>query len=161
MKKTLRDIFESLIIFVLIFFMTVINPFSSIDYMLKDLLYQIPRGVSTQIKIIAIDEKTLEELGPINTWSRQYYADLIYMLNSYDDAKPAVIGFDILFSGYFGENATVSEGDVAFAKAAGESGNVVVVSQLQYEEKYETNAEGLTEFPIKHIIISIKRSTNS
>ena len=156
MKKTLRDIFESLIIFVLIFFMTVINPFSSIDYMLKDLLYQIPRGVSTQIKIIAIDEKTLEELGPINTWSRQYYADLIYMLNSYDDAKPAVIGFDILFSGYFGENATVSEGDVAFAKAAGESGNVVVVSQLQYEEKYETNAEGITEFPIKGIYYPYK-----
>ena len=156
MKKTLRDIFESLIIFVLIFFMTVINPFSSIDYMLKDLLYQIPRGVSTQIKIIAIDEKTLEELGPINTWSRQYYADLIYMLNSYDDSKPAVIGFDILFSGYFGENATVSEGDVAFAKAAGESGNVVVVSQLQYEEKYETNAEGLTEFPIKDIYYPYK-----
>ena len=148
MKKILRDILESLLVFGLVFFMTVTNLLSAFDYMIKDMLYQIPRGVSSKIKIIAIDEETLEELGPINTWSRQYYADLINVLNTYDDAKPAVIGFDIIFSGYSGDNNSISDGDYAFADAAENSGNVVVASQLQYEGKSEKNADGVTEFPV-------------
>ena len=151
MKKLLRDIIESIFVILLVFILTVFNLFSSLDYMLKDALYQRPRGVTTDIKIIAIDEKTLEELGPINTWSRQYYADLINVLNKYDDAKPSVIAFDIVFSGYFGEGATISDGDIAFVEAAKESGNIVVASQIKYKEKVETNAEGLSEFPVEAV----------
>lgn len=151
MKKLLRDIIESIFVILLVFILTVFNIFSSLDYMLKDALYQRPRGVTTDIKIIAIDEKTLEELGPINTWSRQYYADLINVLNKYDDAKPSVIAFDIVFSGYFGEGATISDGDIAFVEAAKESGNIVVASQIKYKEKVETNAEGLLEFPVDEV----------
>lgn len=151
MRKNIRNIFEILFVAVLVFFLTVTNLFSSVDYMLRDMLYQIPRGVSNQIKIIAIDEKTLEELGPINTWSRQYYADLIHVLNSNKDAKPAVIAFDIIFSGYVGKNATISDGDVAFADAARDSGNVVTASQLKYNGKAEQNAEGIWEYSIEDI----------
>lgn len=151
MKKNVRNVLESLIIAVLVFFLTITNLFSSVDYMLRDMLYQIPRGVSGQIKIIAIDEKTLEELGPINTWSRQYYADLIHILNSDETAKPAVIAFDIIFSGYSGENATISDGDIAFANAAMESGNVVTASQMKYNERVEQNAEGIWEYQIEDI----------
>ena len=135
MKKLVRDIMESVIVMGLVLFLTVSNLFSPIDYMLKDAVYQIPRGVSSQIKIIAIDDRTLEEFGPIQTWSREYYADLIHILNANPDAKPAVIAFDILFSGYFGENNSISEGDMAFVEAARESGNVVTVAQYQYSEK--------------------------
>ena len=151
MKKTLRNIIESIFVAILVFVLTVTNMFFRLDYMLKDALYQIPRGVSSQIKIISIDEKTLEELGPINTWSRQYYADLIEILNSNQDSKPAVIAFDILFSGYFGENNTITEGDKAFAHAAEESGNVVAVTQFKYEEKAALNEEGLVSYPIEDI----------
>lgn len=151
MKKYVRDIIESLIVMVLVFVLTVTNLFSSLDYMLKDAVYQIPRGVSSQIKIIAIDERTLEELGPINTWSREYYADLIHILNSDSDAKPSVIAFDILFSGYFGENNNISDGDKAFVEAAKESGNVVTVAQFQYDEKAETDENGLLVYPVKDI----------
>ncbi len=147
MKKLIRDILECVVIFFLVFLMTVTNFISQIDYMLKDALYQIPRGVTSDIKIIGIDEKTLEELGPINTWSRQYYADLINMLNTYEDARPAVIGFDILFSGNVDE-----EGDLAFAQAAQESQNVVTVSQFVYNEKGEINDEGVVDFPIDYVI---------
>jgi len=133
MKKTVRYLAEALIVAVIVFVLTITNLFSSLDYMLKDALYQMPRGVDNDIKIIAIDERTLEELGPINTWSRQYYADLIMYFNQNENSKPAVIAFDILFSGYFGENAGISEGDIAFAEAVKDSGNVVVVSQFQYE----------------------------
>ena len=58
MKKLLRDLVESLIVIALVFLLTITNLFSHLDYMLKDALYQIPRGVSSQIKIIAIDDKT-------------------------------------------------------------------------------------------------------
>jgi len=99
MKKIIRYIIEAIIVFGLTFILTVTNLFSGLDYMLKDLMYQRPRGVDNDIKINAIDEKTLEELGPINTWSRQYYADLIKYFNQDANAKPSVIAFDILFSG--------------------------------------------------------------
>lgn len=156
MKKNIRYLIESLIVFGVIFLLTVTNLFSSFDYMIRDGLYQIPRGVSNQIKIIAIDDRTLEELGPINTWSRQYYADLINILNSDEKTKPAIIAFDILFSGYFGENNTITEGDVNFAKAAEESGNVVVVSQFKYKSKQVTDENGLTDFEIEEVYYPYK-----
>lgn len=142
MKRYIRDFIESCVVFLLVCFLTITNLLGSVDYMLKDFVYQIPRGIDNQIKIIAIDERTLEEFGPSGTWSRQYYADLLNVLNQNDDAKPSVIAFDIIFSGYHdGEHA--SKADLAFAKACGDSGNVVVASQLQYYEKKEQNEEGI------------------
>ncbi len=151
MKKTFRYVIEALIVFAFTFILTITNLFSSIDYMLKDALYQMPRGVDNDIKIIAIDERTLEELGPINTWSRQYYADLINYFNQNESGKPAVVAFDVLFSGYFGENGGIEAGDIAFAEAARESGNVVVVSQFQYEEKPTYYEDGTIGYEIKSI----------
>lgn len=156
MKKTVRYIIESLIVFALTFILTITNLFSGLDYMLKDLLYQRPRGVDNDIKIIAIDERTLEELGPINTWSRQYYADLINYFNQDENAKPSVIAFDIMFSGYFGEDGQAHEGDLAFAQAAKDSGNVVVVSQFQYEEKPTYYEDGTMGYEIKEVYYPYK-----
>lgn len=136
---------------VLVLLLSITNLFSPLDYMLKDAVYQIPRGISGQIKIIAIDDRTLEELGPIQTWSRSYYADLIHILNTNADAKPAVIAFDILFSGYSGQNNSISEGDQAFADAVRESGNVVAVAQYQYSEKPIRNEDGLLEYPVEAV----------
>lgn len=151
MKKQMRDILESMVVMIVVFTLTVTNLFSPIDYMLKDAMYQNPAGISGKIKIIAIDDKTLEKLGPINTWSRDYYAQLIQILNSSSDSKPAVIAFDILFSGYFGENNTISEGDKRFVEAAEKSGNVVAVAQFKYKEKAIENEKGLKEYPIEDV----------
>ena len=156
MKKIIRDVLESLVVMFLVIFLTITNLFSSLDYMLKDALYQIPRGVDNDIKIIAIDERTIEELGQINTWSRDYYAKLIEALNTYDEAKPAVIAFDIIFSGYFGENSTISEGDLMFVEAAQKSGNVVLASQIKYKEKAEINEEGNYEYPVDEVYYPYK-----
>lgn len=146
-KKTnwARDIVEAIIVFVLIMFLTVSNLLSPFDYIIKDKLYQIPRGVNSNIKIIAIDDRTLDELGPIGTWSRSTYADLINVLNSNDEAKPAVIAFDILFSGH------VDDGDYAFAEAAKQSGNVVVDSHFLYGTKPEYDADGLISYQVESI----------
>ncbi|MBQ8281435.1 MAG: adenylate/guanylate cyclase domain-containing protein [Lachnospiraceae bacterium] len=146
--RTGKTIIESVIVGLLVFIITVSNILSSLDYMIKDALYQIPRGVNNQIKIIGIDERTLEVLGPVNTWSRQVYADLLDILNSDDTAKPAVIGFDILFSG-----EVDAEGDEAFAKECEESGNVVVASQFVYDDKAEIDDEGVIVFPIEAAVL--------
>ena len=151
MKGILRDLLESVVVGALVFILTITNLLSSFDYILKDKFYQEPRGVSSQIKIIAIDEKTLEELGPIGNWPRSYYADLIKMLNTYEDAKPAVIGFDIIFSGYHGEGNTPEAGDLEFAQVATDSGNVVVASQLEMSNVPSRNEDGLKEFPVTYI----------
>ena len=125
MKSIIRDLLEAVIVWLLVFLMTISNLISPLDYIVKDALYQRPRGVSGDIKIIGIDERTLEELGPIGTWSRQYYADLLELLNADEASKPAVVGFDIIFSGNVDE-----AGDEAFVNAAKKSGNVVVASQI-------------------------------
>lgn len=147
MKKIVRDIAEAVVVWLFVFLMTISNLLAPLDYIVKDALYQRPRGVSGEIKIIGIDERTLEELGPIGTWSRQYYADLLDILNANEAAKPAVIGFDIIFSGNVDE-----AGDAAFAKAAKESGNVVAASQLIHKEKAEIDADGGKYYPIDTII---------
>lgn len=144
-KSIIRDIVESLVVFALIFFMTVWNFISPLDYILKDALYQKPRGIMSDIKIIAIDEKTLSELGRMDTWSRQVYADLINGLNTYDEAKPAVIAFDIQFVG------NVDDGDEAFAEAAKESGNVVTGVQYKYSERAYVDENGKKVYPIEFV----------
>ncbi len=74
-KGIIKDFIESAVVFLIVLLLSVTNLLSPLDYILRDGLYQIPRGVDSRIKIIAIDEATLEELGPIQTWSRSYYAD--------------------------------------------------------------------------------------
>ncbi len=138
---------EALVVWIIVFLMTITNIMSPLDYIVKDALYQKPRGISSKIKIIGIDERTLEELGPIGTWSRQYYADLLEILNSDETTRPSVIGFDIIFSGNVDES-----GDKAFAEAAKDGGNIVVASQLIYEEKAENNADGIKKYPIEAIV---------
>lgn len=141
----IRDILEALVVFAIIMFLTISNILSPFDYIIKDKLYQIPRGVNSNIKIIAIDDRTLDELGPIGTWSRSVYGDLIDVLNSNDEAKPAVIAFDILFSG------NVDEGDQVFADKAKESANVVVDSHFLYGIKPEYDKNGLISYPVEGV----------
>ena len=142
MKSNVRYIIETLIVGVLVFFITITNLFMPLNYMLSDRLYQMPRGIDSRIKIIAIDEKTLTELGPIQTWSRSRYADLIEVLNANEESKPLMICFDIQFSG------NVDEGDDAFAAAAKKSGNCVVVDQLIYKTRAQIDDDGLITYPI-------------
>ena len=99
MKDRVRTIIETLVVGLLVFALTVTNILSPLDFIAKDNLYQIPRGIDSSIKIIGIDERTMAELGPVQTWSRDVYAQLLEKLNENEDAKPAIVGFDILFTG--------------------------------------------------------------
>ena len=144
MRKNLQPVLEALAAGVIVFLLTATNLFSALDYIARDGLYQAPRGIKSDIKIIGIDAKTLTEYGRIDTWSRSIYADLINTLCVDDNTKPAVIGFDILFESEIEGN----DGDQLFSEAAAKHGNVVVVNQLSYSKKWETDKDGILYYPV-------------
>ena len=146
MRNKLLPVLEALVVGILVFLLTILSLFSELDYIVRDNLFQVPRGIRSDIKIIGIDAKTLEAYGPIQTWSREKYAEIINALNVDENTKPYVIGFDILLSG------NVDEGDDALVEAASKYDNVVVVSRLIYSNKWETNSDGVVYYPVEGII---------
>ncbi len=125
--------FEALIAFALAFLLSFYDVFYSFDSLLRDKAYQQPRGINNKIKIVAIDDKTLQEIGPFGTWSRSVYADVIEKLGDY----PAVIAMDIMV---FGDMD--SEGDEALRAACEESGRVISGSYINYTTAYKTDEKG-------------------
>ena len=123
--------------FVIAFAVTFLVGFSDIlysfDSLLRDKLYQQPRGINNKIKIVAIDDRTLQELGPLNTWDRTIYADTINALGDY----PAVIGLDVMIFGETDENS-----DDILKKACEDSGRVVAGSYINYTSVYKTTEDG-------------------
>ncbi len=145
MKTKFTIIIEILVVGILVFILTFFGPFSALDLMARDSIYQVPRGIDSNIKIIGIDEKTLTELGPNQTWSRSRYADLIDKLNESENHKPLLIGFDIQYSG------NIDEGDAEFAQKVAESGNVVVVNHLLYSKGWQRSGSGYVVYPVEGI----------
>ena len=123
--------------FVVAFAITFLVGFSDIlysfDSLLRDKLYQQPRGINNKIKIVAIDDRTLQELGPLNTWDRTIYADTITALGDY----PAAIGLDVMI---FGETNEIS--DNTLKEACENSGKVVAGSYINYTSVYKTTEDG-------------------
>ena len=147
MRKNLIVVLEAIIAGALVYLFTITNLFRSLDYIARDKLYQVPRGIRSDIKIIGIDDKTLSKYGPIQTWSRSIYADLINKLNVDEKTKPYVIAFDITLAG------NVNEDDSLLAKAAADHGNVVVVSNLLYSKKAEVDQDGIMYYPVEGIVL--------
>ena len=144
-KSNLLIVLETLLVGFIAFILIFTNSLSYLDLMARDKLYQIPRGIDSKIKIIGIDEKTMNELGPIQTWSRSTYADLLNKLSENEDSKPMVVGFDIQISG------NVDDGDSEFVDAAKKSGNVVIVNHLIYGKRLEQNEQGLLVTPVTDV----------
>lgn len=109
----------------------------SIDNFFMDTLYQTEKSVNQDIIIVSIDDKSLEELGKFNEWSRSYYTTLINKLNS-DNHNPAVIGFDILFTG-----TQDSEVDKEFATTCNNFDNIVIGMNLLFNTEVKLDNESL------------------
>lgn len=119
-------------------------PFDSGELWLGDSLFVHEKPVDNRIKIIGIDEASLQELGPFSGWSRQQAADLLNALD--EDYAPAVIAFDI---NYFGSHD--EEGDRALAEAAARYDNVVMASYISYEAKLEPQPDGSLHMNTMHV----------
>ncbi len=143
-KEKLLVIVGAILFGVFMFIATCFEWLAYPEQLTQDMLYKSDEPINNDIKIIAIDEKSIEALGDYNQWSRQIYADLVNILCQ-DECKPDVIGFDVMF---FAERDEVS--DEAFAKACEEAGNVVLASQLNvgYDKPQEVeNGEAKVYWP--------------
>lgn len=97
-----------------------------LENMTQDSFYQRQGRIPQEIKIIAIDEETLDRLGPYSEWDRSYFADLLNILNEDENKKPKVIGIDVVFSG-----TNDSDGDRELVEAAKKCDNLVLASALE------------------------------
>lgn len=113
------------------------NVFGVWEGTLGDLVNQRGSTVNRNIYIIGIDDNTLQKYGKISQWDREIPGRLVQILNENPDARPAVIGFDIIYS----ENAD-EEKDRFFAEACKEAGNVVSACSFVFKEQPETDEKG-------------------
>lgn len=117
-----------------------------LDIGVSDWLNQRESVTNKKIYIIAIDDKTLEKYGPVNTWSREIPAKLVSVLNSVEGARPAVIGFDVIYS----EEAD-READDHFANVCAEAGNVVAAMSFSFKEQPERGEDGRIVYNPYHV----------
>lgn len=95
--------------------------FYFIDRNLSDMVYQREQALDRRIVLLGIDDASLEYFGPIQTWTRDIYADAVAFLNQDPDHKPIAVGIDVLFAG-----RTDEEIDDYFVETCEEYGNVVL-----------------------------------
>ena len=79
-------------------------------------------GAENSVVILKIDEATLEAMPAPWPWPRQYYGEMLYLL---DELGASQIGFDIQFI-----DPRDSEGDDYFAQAISDVGNIVLASDM-------------------------------
>lgn len=116
MKRIITSIFCGILAFVAVY----TSVFGMVDKTVEDVLYHHAGNISGNIKIIKIDDRTMNRMGDFSTWNRDVYADLIEVLCVSEEVRPAVIGFDFLFS-----SEKEAESDNRFAEVCAEYGNVV------------------------------------
>lgn len=116
------------------------------DMGISDRINQRESVTNKNIYIIGIDDKSLEQYGPVNTWSRDIPAQLVEILNADESTKPAVIGFDVIYSEEADANA-----DNHFAKACKAAGNVVVARSFSFKEMPEKDENGKVTYNPYHV----------
>jgi len=97
------------------------NLLSGVQLQSSDFLYKVASpnrdpAQQDKIVIVAIDDRSLEQLGHFPSWPRSYHADVIDMLT---EAEARIIVFDILFS-------DPAPGDEQLAMSISDAGNVIL-----------------------------------
>ena len=82
----------------------------------------------------------MNRLGDFYQWDRSVYAQLGEMLCVSEEIRPAVIGFDILFSSQKEEST-----DMQFAQACKEHGNVITASNYVFKEQVTELEKGIVQ----------------
>lgn len=135
MKKVL-NLLVALIPAVLAFVLIMTEPFFGLDAMLCDLMYGQMNGTGDEIKLITIDEETLTEYGKLPDFSREKSAELLDYLYADENNTPALVAFDIMFTGESDESV-----DIKLAEAA-KGRNVITATNLVYRGKIRYNLDG-------------------
>lgn len=136
-KKVLKAGIFCIIIFAATFWLILSGAFYSWDKILADKLCQTPEVPDSNIYILAIDEKTLQEYGSMSGWGRDIFRQTVEILNKEEQKRPAVICFDIMFI-----DQKEKEEDLAFAQVCLEAGNVIAAMSFQFREQPKMQTEG-------------------
>ncbi len=146
MKEKSVFILKTAVVAVLSFILCYSQVLYSFDKIAADKIYQTPSATDNRIKIITIDERTIQEYGNVSEWSREIPAQLVEILNEDEENAPAVIGFDIMY---------VSDGDEAgdarFAQACELAGNVITAVNVVTKDKLTLQADGSLALDTLHI----------
>ena len=160
MKK--YKLFRYCLFFAFIFllvYLTINDVLYPFDRIVMDAWYQNDEVANEEVKIIAIDEKTLNALGNFGSWNRSVYSDLIHQISD-ETHKPEIIAFDIIFG-----SSIESKGDQEFADACKDH-NVLVGSSFKFNEvttdidSYDEPYEALKENTIQGFTNSILDTDN-
>ncbi len=107
------------------------------DKTAEDVLYHHAGTPDGRIKIIKIDDRTMNRMGDFSAWQRDVYAQLVETLCVSEEVRPAVIGFDVLFS-----SEKDAESDARFAEVCSEYGNVVTGFSYVFGKRISTDEQG-------------------
>ena len=136
---------------ILTFVLSVTGILYSFDKIFADGWYQKPTRTNPQIKIIAIDEKTLQSYGDMKTWNRGIPADLVDKLYEQEEYAPIITVFDIMYISEVDE-----ESDLRFAASCKKAGNIITAVNTVYETEVTKQGEtlvvdeshiGMVEYP--------------
>ena len=146
MTKRAREIkrWVSCGVYITFFVFLFLDPFWSLEYRAQDFAFQRPGLTHPDIVVVGIDERTLFELGPFHQWSRTGIAQAIEILNRYEDARPAVIAVDVLFT----ETGLDAHADAALVDAVAGADNIVLASLLEFGLDHDGLTLGV--MPVNH-----------
>lgn len=136
-KNIVKRVSTCVISMLIAFAVTFSGVIGGIDKSAEDVLYHHAGKTDAKIKIIKIDDRTMNQLGDFSTWSRDTYAQLVERINVSDDCHPAVIGFDVLFS-----SEKESEADKRFVDACAKYNNVVTGFAYVFKGEVSSDNEG-------------------
>ncbi len=135
--KNLKRILASLLAGIVAFLAVFLNLLSAADKASEDVLYHHASDTTGEIRIIKIDDKTMNKLGDISTWDRSVYTKLLNTLCVSEEIRPAVVGFDILLS-----SEKDAETDKEFAETCKKYGNVVCGFSYVFSKELQEDANG-------------------
>ena len=137
MKKWIKRLLTYAVAALIAFLATYTGFIGTADKTVEDVLYHRAGSTDAKIKIIKIDDRTMNQLGDFSTWSRDIYAELVEAICVSEEVKPAVIGFDVLFS-----SEKEAEADKRFADVCSKYGNVVTGFAYVFKNEVRTDENG-------------------
>ncbi len=120
-----------LIIIVLSILLSGFDSFSEMERYAEDIIYQRGKPVPADIKIIAIDDRSIDRLGPYSNWDRSVFAELLDVIAD-AEKSPKAVGIDVIFSG-----ESEADSDTALAEAAARIPGIVLASKFNTAVRYD------------------------
>lgn len=150
-KDNIRKVIVSVCAVIVTVILSISGILYSFDKIIADPWYQKPTPTNPQIKIIAIDEKSLQAYGDMKTWNRSIPTALVDKLYEQKEYAPSVTVFDIMYISDVEE-----ETDLAFAQSCKEAGSVITAVNTVYETEVTKQGDvlvvdeshiGMVEYP--------------